>query len=196
MSTSPNRVPDHDIAPLFFERSSRRAFADDPISDADLFSLFEAARWAPSARNAQPWRFLYARHSDRHWDTFAGLILPRNRVWTDRAAVLIFLLSARSVTQDGRVTPLVSHSLDAGAAWAQLALQAHLSGWSAIAIGGFDRDRAPEVLNVSDDFTVEIGIAVGRPGQIDRLPEDLREREVPNGRRPVKDLVTHGPFGQ
>ena len=188
------RHPDHAIAPMFYERWSHLSYTDDEISDAQLFRLFEAARWAPSSSNSQPWRFLYAKRSDRHFAAFHGLLAEGNRTWAAKAAALLFVLSAK--TQDYKGTPqsLVNHSFDTGAAWANFALQAHLDGWSTRAMGGFDRDAAPSVLHVPDGYTVEIAMAVGRPGPVDALPDNLQGREVPNGRRPIGEFIHNGTF--
>ena len=188
------RKPDYPIASIFAERWSHRAFTAEEISDGQLFTFFEAARWAPSATNAQPWRFLYSKRFDPHWDTFSSLIFEGNREWSDKAAAIVFILSAKTRLRDGQVVPSVSHSFDTGAAWENFALQAHLDGWSARAIGGFDRQKALQVLKVPDDFAIETGLALGRPGPADLLPEKLREREVPNGRRPIAELVARGAF--
>ena len=83
------RTPDAEILPLFLERWSPRSFTDEALPLAQLQRLLEAARWAPSANNAQPWRFLYALRGDTHWDTFAALPNERNRLWCTQAAALL-----------------------------------------------------------------------------------------------------------
>src|SRR5262245_26314043 len=106
------------ILPLFLERRSSRAFADEPIDDRQLATLLEAARWAPSSFNEQPWRFVVARHGAPPWQRFCGWLTDSNRQWASRAAVLILVVAknTRSVR--------APHSFDTGAAWAHLALQA------------------------------------------------------------------------
>jgi nitroreductase len=190
------RHAEHPIDPLFLERWSPRAFTDETISEAELLALFEAARWAPSAYNAQPWRFLYARRDTAHWQKFLGLLIPFNQSWASRAAALIVLVSDSNFQPPGADKPatLRSHSLDAGAAWANLALQATRAGWRAHGMGGFDVERAAAELNVPAGHTVELAIAIGRPGERSSLPEGLQAREFPSGRKPVAEFVFEGGF--
>jgi len=195
MSTG-TRVPAHPIAPFFSARWSPRAFVDVPLDDAELSSLFEAARWAPSANNSQPWRFIYARKGTPHWNHFLSLLNENNQRWAARASVLIVLLSKTTHVRAGEATatPLRNHSLDAGAAWLSLAIQAEHQGWRTHAIGGFDRDRARQLLEVPADFAVEIAIAVGKQADALTLPDDLRSREVPNQRLPLNQIAAEGRF--
>ncbi len=190
------RVADHEIDPLFLQRWSPRAFTGEAISQAELSTLFEAARWAPSAYNAQPWRFLYARRDTPHWEKFIGLLVPFNQSWAIRAAALAILVSNSEFQPPGadQPAPLRSHSLDAGAAWAQLALQAARSGWYAHGMAGFDAERAAVELNVPAGYRVEIAIAIGRLGDKAILPEALQAREQPSGRKPVTEFAFEGGF--
>jgi nitroreductase len=190
------RRPTHPVAPLFVNRWSPRAFSGEAISLTELFSLFEAARWAPSANNSQPWRFIYALNGTPEWKTLHGLLNENNRRWAARAAALVVLVSKTThVRRDAQeATPLRSHSLDAGAAWASLAFQAEYSGWRTHAIGGFDRDAARVALQVPAGFHVEVAIAIGRQADPQTLPDDLRQREVPNQRRPLEEIVSKGRF--
>ncbi len=192
------RAPGHSVDPLFVERWSPRAFTDEEIPDAILMSLFEAARWAPSAMNAQPWRFAYARRGTPGFERFLSVLAPANQAWARRASALIAVASATTLTVPGRADPVASesHSFDAGAAWAQLALQAHLSGWSTHAMGGFDRALANEALAVPADHRLEVFVAVGRRGDAASLPEWARRRESPNDRKPLAEIVREGSFGR
>ncbi len=190
------RIPDHPIDALFHERWSPRAFADDEISEPELMRLFEAARWAPSALNAQPWRFVYARRGTPAFARLLSVLAPRNQEWASRAAALVALVSEELMSVAGKPDPVPSqsHSFDAGAAWAHLALEAHLSGWATHAMGGFDRARAPAVLELPPHHRVEAFIAIGRPGDPASLPEWARERERPSGRKPLSELVREGSW--
>jgi nitroreductase len=196
MSAATPRCADHDIDALFVDRWSPRAFTDEPISEAALHALFEAARWAPSAYNAQPWRFLYARRGTAHWPRFLGLLNPVNQSWAGRAAALIVLVSDPVFLPPGaeKQITLRSASLDAGAAWGSLALQATRAGWAAHGMGGFDVERAAVELNVPENHHVEVAIAIGRPGERSRLPDALQAREQPNGRRKVTEFTFEGGF--
>ena len=194
--SNPSRIPAYPIAPFFTERWSPRAFAPAAIDEAELFSLFEAARWAPSANNSQPWRFVFARNGTPHWDVFLGLLNENNRRWAAQASALVVLISKTTHVRNGEsaATPLRNHSLDTGAAWISLALQAEHSGWRTHAIGGFDRERARELLAVPDGFVVEIAIAIGKQAAPETLSDDLRAREQPNQRLPIAQTVAEGRF--
>ncbi len=190
------RTFEYEIDPMFVQRWSPRAFTGEEIPETTLLSFFEAARWAPSAMNAQPWRFAYARRSSTAFDRFLGVLAPANQVWAARASALVAIASVTTLKLPDRPDPVPaeSHSFDAGAAWAQFALQAHLAGWSTHAMGGFDRARANEVLALPPDHHIEVFVAVGKRGDPATLPEWARLREKPNNRRPLTDLVHEGPF--
>lgn len=190
------RHADHPVAPLFVDRWSPRSFTGEPVPDTVLLSAFEAARWAPSALNAQPWRFLLARRGDAHWDGYVGLLAPRNALWASQASALIVVLSQRTVEWQGRSSDNGSHSFDAGAAWTSFAHQALLLGWHTHGIGGFDRDAARELLAIPDDFAIETIIAIGRMGGLDTLHADFHAKETPSGRRPLNETVFAGRLGQ
>lgn len=190
------RAIEHDSDPLFAARWSPRSFATDAIDDATLMRCFEAARWAPSAFNSQPWRFLYATRGDAAWDQFLGCLAATNRSWAYRAAALVLLVSKTSLMPPGQTmeVPSPSHSFDAGAAWANLANQAAICGWSAHAMGGFDRDTARAELGVPEGYSLEAMIAIGRQGDTAALPAAFQALERPSPRRPLGELVMHGAF--
>src|SRR5580698_4825450 len=119
------RIPDHEILPMFVERWSPRAMSGEPVSEAKLMRLFEAARWAPSSANAQPWRFAYARAGTPHFERFFNLLVEANRAWCARAGALILVVSK---TKNDAGNPLRTHSFDTGAAWMSLALQGWVMG--------------------------------------------------------------------
>jgi len=196
MTTPHHRDAAYPVDPLFIERWSPRAYDRSAISDDDLSTLFEAARWAPSAFNAQPWRFHYARPGDAHWEAFLGALLPFNQSWVQNASVLIYILSDTLLqpTPEAEPKPSHSHSFDAGAAWALLALQATRLGFQAHGMTGVLFDKAHEVLGNPERFRIEAAVAVGRKGDPALLPEALRAREVPSGRKPISDFVRNGPF--
>lgn len=196
MTIANQRFPQHPVSDLFPSRWSPRSFTGDAISDDELNRLFEASRWAPSAYNSQPWRFLYAKRGSSEFDLFLGLLNERNQAWAKQAAVLLVLLSKKTLRLPGtdNDVPSRTHSFDAGTAWGYLALEASLSGWSAHGIGGFDIDRARSELGVPDDHQVEIAIAVGRRGDKDALPEAFRAIEQPNTRLPISETTKAGTF--
>jgi nitroreductase len=195
-TTANSRSAGHAVDPLFLERWSPRAFADEPISDTDLMTVFEAARWAPSSYNSQPWRFIYAKRGSARWNSFVGLLNPFNQSWAKNAAALVFVVSNPMMRPPGadKDVPSRSHSFDAGAAWGSLALQAARSGWQAHGMVGVDFDRAASELNVPAEYRIEAAIAIGRPGDKSQLPEPLQAREQPSSRRPLAELVSEGRF--
>ena len=194
--TDTARIADHDIDPLFINRWSPRAFTGETIPENELFRLFEAARWAPSANNSQPWRFIYARRNEGRWTYLLSLLNPGNQVWAENASALVVLVSRTHHQRPGEseTSPLRTHALDAGAAWASLAFQAELSGWRTHAIGGFNRTAAPGVLGIPDGYSVDIVIAIGRQSDSTTLSPELQAREKPNARKPLAELVAEGRF--
>jgi len=183
---------DHPVETLIYHRWSARAMSAQPLSSTELMRLFEAARWAPSSFNEQPWRFVYAERDSEHWARFVELLSEGNRRWAPQAAVLIVVLSRSTFERNGR--PSRTHSYDTGAAWQNLALQGCRMGLVVHGMAGFDYDAARVVLQVPEEFAVEAMIAVGRPAPTETLPEPLREREVPSGRKPLAELAFPGVF--
>jgi len=186
------RTPDHPVEPLLVNRWSPRAMSGQPLSGDDLLRLLEAARWAPSSYNEQPWRFLYAQRGGPHWQTFFDLLVEGNQVWAKNAAVLFVVVSRTTFARNNQ--PNRVHTFDCGAAWQNLALQACAMGLVAHGMVGFDHEKARQVLDVPDDHRVEAMIAVGRPGRIEDLPQRLREREFPSPRKPVSEWAWEGKF--
>jgi nitroreductase len=189
-----SRKREHKINSLFIERWSPRSFTGEEIPDSVLFAAFEAARWAPSSSNAQPWRFLYAKRGSIHWPAFLDLLFPGNQLWAEKASALIVVASKKTVTRNGQVAPSLTHSFDTGAAWQNFALQAFILGWHTHAMGGFDREKARVALNVPDDFSVEATIAIGKQADATLLPPELQQREAPNDRIPLREIVREGGF--
>jgi len=189
---SEKRRADHPIDKLFLDRWSPRAMSGEPIDLDDLMVLFEAARWAPSSFNNQPWRILFARRDTVHWPVFLDLLAKSNQRWAGNAAALLLFISKMTFDHNGK--PARTHSFDAGTAWENLALQANMRGYIAHGMQGFDYIRAKTTLQIPDEYQVEAMIAVGKPGSRESLPEDLREIETPNNRRPLAQTVCEGPF--
>jgi nitroreductase len=191
------RKADYPVAPIFLDRWSPRAFDASVIPDEDLMTIFEAARWAPSSFNAQPWRFLYAKREDEDWERFLDLLIPFNRGWAHSASVLIYFLSDTQMEMvPGQPMPSHSHSFDTGAAWACLALQATMLGYHAHGMGGVDFDRARTELKVPERFRFEAAAVVGRGGDVATLDEKLQAREVPSDRKPVGEFAFRGEWPQ
>jgi nitroreductase len=164
------RVADEAIDPAFLSRSSRRAISARPLPFEAVRTLFEAARWAPSAGNVQPWLFVYA--ADRPTRTRAHRLLKeQNRRWAERAPLLIFAFARRNHPETG--LPLRTAAFDTGAAWFALALQAQQLGLVTRAMGGIHHEQTYAALGVPEnEFESMVEIAVGYPGDPLDLPPD------------------------
>ncbi|WP_198663178.1 MULTISPECIES: nitroreductase family protein [Paraliobacillus] len=184
MSIENSRKADYPIHPQFVNRWSPRSFLDKEVPEELLYSTLEAARWAPSSGNSQPWRFIIARN-DADRAKFHRFIMDGNRTWCEQAPVLILLLS----DQTGG-----AHTFDAGTAWGYLALQAAENGLSTHAMGGFDKEKAREVLGIPATYDLHAVIALGYQGEKEALSAVLQERETPSPRRPLSETVYEGTF--
>lgn len=189
---SDKRNPDHPIDKLFLDRWSPRAMTGAAISQEDLLALFEAARWAPSSYNNQPWRMLYAHRGTEHWQLFFDLLVEGNQAWAKSAGVLILFISKKTLDYNGK--PSITHTFDCGAAWENFALQGWLNGFAVHGMQGFDYERARTAMSIPDEYQVEAMIAVGVPGDPDVLPEKLRKMEAPSDRRPLEQTICEGKF--
>ncbi|MDX8047112.1 nitroreductase family protein [Gracilibacillus sp. S3-1-1] len=179
------RSADYPIDDMFLDRWSPRSFAEKEVDDETLMSVFEAARWSPSASNKQPWRFIIAKTAEDR-EKFHSFIMDGNLAWCTKAPVLAVIVSD---TEAGG-----SHGFDTGTAWGYLALQAMKSGLITHAMGGFYRDKAREVLNIPEQFDIQAVIAIGYQDEKEKLAEVFQERELPSSRRPVAESVMEGEF--
>ena len=181
---------------LILARWSPRSFSDRPVSTHDLLVLLDAARWAASSYNEQPWRFIVARNSDGElYDRILGLLAPFNQLWAKSAPVLLIAVAKRHFTHNGSSNLHSMH--DTGAALAQLALQATAIGLHTHGMAGFDRDRAQVELNIPEEFEPVTAVALGYAGSPDLLPEPYKERELsPRQRKPLNDIVFGGRWDE
>ena len=187
------RKPDHVINSIFVNRWSPRAMSGEEVRDEELMPLFEAARWAPSSYNEQPWRFIIAKKGTPEWDVFFDLLVPGNQGWAKNAGVLVVIVSKKTFSKNDK--PNNVHSFDAGAAWENLALQGAHDGLVVHGMAGFDYDKTKEVLEIPDDFHVEAMAAIGKHGELESLPPEVQEMEKPSGRKPVSEIIFRGKFG-
>jgi nitroreductase len=189
------RKADHEVHPVFLQRWSPRAFSGEKMPQEDLLSLFEAARWSPSASNRQPWRFVYAHRGTGDFQKILETLDDGNQRWADNASVLAVILSkTHNLPSGGERRPAYTHAFDTGAAWSALALEATFSGYHAHAMAGIDRDKAMKVLDVPEGYRVEAGLAIGKIVAKETLPDDLKAREVPSQRIPVDQFAFEGSF--
>ncbi len=190
------RTPDHEIDPLFLDRWSPRAFDGSDLPDADLQAMFEAARWAPSAFNSQPWHFLYAKRGDANWERFLSLLVPFNQGWAHTASVLVYIVSDSTpgVDRHGAPKPSSTHAFDAGAAWVSLALQATRMGYHAHGMSGIEMEEARAALGLSERYQLNAACVIGKIGDPAQLDEKQRAREFPSDRKAQGDFVHCGPW--
>ncbi len=186
------RVSELPVDPQFLDRWSPRAFSPQPLTRAEIQTLLEAARWAPSSYNEQPWLFIFA-HNAEDLARFRPLLVDQNRVWADQAPVLVLIFARRHFTHNGK--PNRHCMFDTGAAWMSLALQARKLGLYTHAMGGFHQDQAYEVLGVpADRFEAVCAVAIGRYGDVQQLPPALAEKEQPGPRKPLAEVTCEGAY--
>lgn len=190
---------DHDILDVIRHRWSPRAFdADTDVSDADLRRLFEAARWAPSSANEQPWRFVVAsaRRTPEAFAALLGSLTPKNQAWAKHASALV--LTAVRLTFERHGTPNPAAWYDAGQAVGFLSLQATADGLATRQMVGFDVERARTACDIPPLFEPTVVIAIGRVGDPERLEvETHRNAELqPRQRRPMREFVFWGIWGE
>ncbi len=190
-ATADIRTPTHKIDKQFIERWSPRAFSDKAVTEEQVLTVLEAARWAPSASNLQPWRFIYGVRGEPEFDTLLSLLVPFNEGWAKSAGALVFVLSV--MTFDGQRMNL-TNSFDAGSAFMSLSLQAHSMGLVAHGMAGIEYDKAPLVLGLNEFLKVEAAVAIGYQGDASTLSEGLQKREGPSTRQPLSAMVFKGKF--
>ncbi len=183
-----------DIYPLISHRWSPRAISDRPVELKKLKLVLEAARWAPSSRNEQPWRFLVATRDEPEWLERLQGYLSRGNAWAKAAPVLIASAYRTNFSHNERAN--VSALRDLGAAEENMFLQAFALGLVMHQMGGFDRDRLKRDL-IPEGFEPGTMTVIGYPGDLEQLPEDLAERErAPRQRRPLAELVFSRHWGE
>ena len=186
------RHPDYDINPLILNRWSPRAMSGEEIPDADLMRLFEAARWAPSSYNGQPWRFIYAKRNTELWDRLFNLMVDFNKSWAKNAAVLLVIISRKNFESNEQ--PSVTHQFDTGAAWENLALQGEAQGLVTHGMQGFDYEKARKDLSIPEGYDVMAMVAIGKPAPKEILPSEIQQREQPSDRKPLSEIIMEGYF--
>jgi nitroreductase len=187
-------VTKHPIQSALGDRWSPYAFADSPVSDDDLRSLFEAARWAASAFNEQPWRYLVARKSDGEvYDQVLSCLVEANQAWAQAAPVLVLTVVAESYARNGKPNGSAEH--DVGLAAGNMAAEATARGLRIHQMGGILPDRARELFDIPEGFRAVTATAIGYAADPAGLPEDVRARETaPRERRPLAETVFTGTW--
>jgi nitroreductase len=183
------------IHELIGRRWSPRAFSDRPVEPNKLRSVLEAARWAASSRNEQPWAFVIATRDDpKNFQALVDVLMSANQAWAQNAPVLILTLAHTQWTKEGTPNRVALHDL--GLAASNLVIQATALGLSTHQMGGFDVEAARERFHVPAGWEPVSVIALGYPGDVDTLPEGLREREMSQRqRKPLEEFVFSGSWG-
>jgi nitroreductase len=189
-----NRKPEYNINSNILNRWSPRSMNGEELTDDELMPLFEAAKWAPSSMNNQLWRFVYAKRNTKYWNGFFDLLMEGNKTWCKNAAALVIIISRKNSYHKDR--PQKTHSFEAGSASQNLCLEATSRGLVTHEMGGFDYDKAKELLKLKEVWNIECMIAVGKKGKKEDLPEELQERESPSDRKPLKEILFEGEFNE
>lgn len=186
-----HRVPEHTVDPIFLNRWSPRAFSPEAIDDETLMRVFEAAKWAPSCFNEQPWRFIVARTAEER-AVFLDFLSPGNQVWNKNVPVIVLVISSKNFAHNGKPNP--THQFDAGCAWGFLALSALQNGLITHGMAGFDGDKARVALGVPEEYDILAVLAIGKRGDASQLPPEVQAREVPSSRRALGETIMEGKF--
>ena len=188
-------VTDVPVHELITNRWSPRAFAEKPVSAEVLRALFEAARWAPSSNNEQPWAYFVATKDDaENYAKMLGVLVEFNANWAKQAPVLALSVAHVKMQRDGKPNRVALH--DVGSATSQLTLEANSRGLQVHQMAGFDAEKARQTFAIPLDWEPVAGIALGYPGDPESLPDKLRERELaPRTRKPLSEFVMTGGWG-
>jgi nitroreductase len=188
--------PDHPIADELAKRWSPYVFADRPISKADLRSLFEAARWAASSYNEQPWTYVVATKDEpEEFAKVLSCLVELNQGWAKDAPVLALGVVSRNFTRNGKPNKAAIHDL--GAASASLTFEATARGLFVHQMIGIEPERAREVFGIPEGHEAYTGLAIGYAGDSEKAPEKMRERDtVPRARKALGEFVFAGTWGK
>ena len=184
------RKSEYNISPMILNRHSTRAMSGESLDEEEFMPLFEAARWAPSSHNNQHWRFIYAKRDTKYWDDFFNILGEWNQVWCKNAALLVIVVSKKTLDINGK--PVRTHSFDAGAAWENLALEGSRRKLVVHGMGGFDYEKAKKLLGLGDEYNIEMMVAIGKPGKTENLPKEYHVREQHSERKPLSEIVFEG----
>ncbi len=183
------------IDQLIKKRKSIRAFSEESISDETLVKLFEAARWAPSSMNEQPWRFILAKKNDTaDFEKMKDCLVEGNRIWAKDAAALVLTIARQNLTASDKLNIYSWH--DVGSAIAMLSVQATELNLYLHQMGGFNSALAKKEFAIPEGFEAVSMLAIGYEGSPEMLPELLRERETTERKRkPLSEIVFSSNFG-
>jgi nitroreductase len=185
-----------EVIPQIRNRWSPRAFLPKPVPAATLRVLLEAARWAASCFNEQPWRFIVAtKEKPEDYAKLLGILVEKNQRWAGSAPVLMLSVASKSFAYNKKPNRHYLH--DTGAAAAQMAVQAASMGLQLHQMAGFDAAKAREVFGIPEDFEPAAAMALGYPAPADAAPEEFRAGEAAaRARRPVEEFVFGARWGE
>jgi nitroreductase len=189
---APSDFPVHE---LIRERWSPRAFTDKPIPQDVLRSIFEAARWAPSSNNEQPWAYIVATNGDKeNFEKMLSVLVEFNAGWAKSAPVLALAVARLTFAKNN--TPNRNALYDTGAASALLSVEATAHGLAVHQMAGFDPEKARQVFGIPPGWEPIAALAIGYPGDPASLPPPLKDREIaPRTRKPIAEFVMAGQWG-
>jgi len=187
---------EYEILDLLRRRWSPHAFDARPVEADKLHRVLEAARWAMSSFNGQPWSYILAtRDQPEAWQRLFDCLVEGNKAWAHTAPVLMLSVAALKFEHNGKPNRLAQH--DVGAASAMMTIQATAEGLFVHQMAGFDTERARQTFQIPEDHEPMAAIAMGYPGDINVLPEKLKERTLaPRVRKPLSQFVFRGKWGQ
>lgn len=185
-------VSSKNVHSLLLNRWSSLSLSSEPLAHEDILTLIEAARWAPSSFNNQPWRFIYAHRNTESWNKIWETLQTRNKRWVQDAAIMFVLLSKTTLDRTGKFDK--SHSFSTGAACQNFSLQAFSMGLVTRCMDRLDFDVLRKTLNIPDEYEIEVVIAVGKPGDQKKLPADLQKRNRPSDRKQISEIMFEGSF--
>ncbi len=178
----------HPVIDFIKDRWSPVVFSNKPVISSDLMSVFEAARWAPSSRNEQPWRFLYGHNGDEVFNQIYSTLMDGNKIWAKNAAVLIAVFSEKFSSFNQK--PMKHYFFDTGSACTLLQIQAISMGIYSHTMGGFSSKKIVENFSIPDNLEPATVIAMGYLGNPNSAPKELAERDsTKRTRKDLKEII-------
>lgn len=188
-----NRIVEFPCDNEFLSRVSTRAFdLNKDVSYETLMSCFEAAKWAPSSFNGQPWRYVYARSGSKSYNLITDCLIEFNKSWCKFVPIIVIVCSRKRFLHNDKPSPTAS--LDTGASYMSFVLEAHKRGLATHAMAGFDVEKLRQAFEIPDSYTIEALLACGYPAPASILPIALQEKETPSQRLKLEEFVSEGVF--
>jgi nitroreductase len=187
---SSERKSEYNVNKLILNRTSPRAMSGEEIDNRELFAILEAGRYAPSAYNYQPWKFLYAKRETKEWDLFFESLVDFNKSWVKNASVIILVIADKMFNDKEEIINI----FDSGAAMENMALQAKDLDLVGHAMSGFDYKKIRENLEIPENYHILAMLAVGKKGKIEDLPVELQDKEIVSSRKELSEIAIEGKF--